>query len=470
MTGAFFPARKALRLRLEFAPRLTTRFDSDMDTPVPKPSAQSAHNANTGPDANQPRPAEKEHHYPVEFRGRGSEYFKIWIVNVLLSIITLYVYSAWAKVRNKRYFYGNTFVDNSSFEYHALGGQIFTGRVVAILILFAVSIAGVFFPLAQIIFYVLLLLLIPWIIWRSIIFNARMTSYRNVRYGFTKRVGGLYWAMFKCLLIPLLILLALEFVILLVVVLKNGGFDGLFDGVTRESMITGMAGSILGSLFLVFILVIPWLHRNLSHFALNGYRFGTAKFSSTLSTAKYYLIYIGSILVALGLYILFALPFIIAALVFKDGVPGLGTLDQIQGNLEDALQPDSPYFLLVVALAVLFYLLILFISLVSAAYLRGKLRNYRYQQTVAGNRVSVKSTVRTWPFAWLLFTNLLLLAMTLGLAFAWTRVRLAKYLAANTVVTCKGTLDGFISAEEERISSLGDELGEAFDFDFELGL
>ena len=42
--------------------------------------------------------------YQVEFHGSGSEYFKIWIVNVFLTIITVYVFSAWAKVRTKRYF------------------------------------------------------------------------------------------------------------------------------------------------------------------------------------------------------------------------------------------------------------------------------------------------------------------------------------------------------------------------------
>ena len=41
---------------------------------------------------------------PVQFNGRGGEFFGIWIVNILLSIITLGIYSAWAKVRTKRYF------------------------------------------------------------------------------------------------------------------------------------------------------------------------------------------------------------------------------------------------------------------------------------------------------------------------------------------------------------------------------
>ena len=56
---------------------------------------------------------------PFSFTGKASEYFGIWIVNIILSVITLGIYSAWAKVRNKRYFYGNTKLNGSSFSYLA---------------------------------------------------------------------------------------------------------------------------------------------------------------------------------------------------------------------------------------------------------------------------------------------------------------------------------------------------------------
>ena len=62
-----------------------------------------------------PHPKEQ----PFEFTGRPFEYFKIWIVNVLLSIATLGIYSAWAKVRTNRYFYGNTRVADATLEYLA---------------------------------------------------------------------------------------------------------------------------------------------------------------------------------------------------------------------------------------------------------------------------------------------------------------------------------------------------------------
>jgi len=40
----------------------------------------------------------------LRFTGRGTEYFGIWIVNLLLTIITLGIYSAGAKVRRLQYF------------------------------------------------------------------------------------------------------------------------------------------------------------------------------------------------------------------------------------------------------------------------------------------------------------------------------------------------------------------------------
>jgi len=72
---------------------------------------------------------------PVVFTGRAGEYFGIWIVNLLLSIVTLGIYSAWAKVRRKKYFYNNTLIDNVGFDYHASPIAILKGRIIAVVLL-----------------------------------------------------------------------------------------------------------------------------------------------------------------------------------------------------------------------------------------------------------------------------------------------------------------------------------------------
>src|SRR5690349_15587002 len=79
---------------------------------------------------------------PFEFRGRAGEYFGIWIVNLFLTIVTLGIYSAWAKVRKKRYFYGNTWLAGSNFEYHGRPLAILKGRLIAFAAFIAYSVGA----------------------------------------------------------------------------------------------------------------------------------------------------------------------------------------------------------------------------------------------------------------------------------------------------------------------------------------
>jgi uncharacterized membrane protein YjgN (DUF898 family) len=80
--------------------------------------------------------------YSFEFTGTGREYFGIWIVNILLTIVTLGIYSAWAKVRSNRYFSGNTRVVGQSFTYLADPVRILKGRLVAVVALVVYFAAG----------------------------------------------------------------------------------------------------------------------------------------------------------------------------------------------------------------------------------------------------------------------------------------------------------------------------------------
>ena len=104
-----------------------------------------------------------------KFTGNGGEYFKIWIVNILLSVITLGIYSAWAKVRTERYFYGNTQLSGHNFEYHAKPLTILRGRIIAVALFITYIVGGHFFPIISIILALALFILSPWIIMLSLI-------------------------------------------------------------------------------------------------------------------------------------------------------------------------------------------------------------------------------------------------------------------------------------------------------------
>ena len=153
-------------------------------TPAPAPAAPL--------DA--PSRPESAHIEALRFSGTGSEYFRIWIVNLLLTIVTLGIYSPWAKVRRLRYFYGSTTLAGSSFEYHARPIQILKGRLIAVAALVAYSAGTRLWPLSVLILFPLLMLAIPWVIVRSRRFQTRMSSWRNIRFGFHGTYGGAFAA------------------------------------------------------------------------------------------------------------------------------------------------------------------------------------------------------------------------------------------------------------------------------------
>jgi uncharacterized membrane protein YjgN (DUF898 family) len=132
----------------------------------------------------------KKQRYQFLFTGSGGEYFKIWIVNLLLTIVTLGIYSAWAKVRNKQYFYGNTHIADATFEYTADPVKILIGRIIAFVIYLGAVFSGHLSPILSIVLSILLLVFLPWIIVSSLRFNARHTSYRNIPFRFSGTVVG----------------------------------------------------------------------------------------------------------------------------------------------------------------------------------------------------------------------------------------------------------------------------------------
>ena len=126
---------------------------------------------------------------PFEFYGTGSEYFKIWLVNIILSIVTLGIYSPWAKVRRKQYFYGNTHVQGASFEYLADPVKILKGRAIVVGLFIVHSIVSNLVPIVGVILGLAIIVILPWLVIRSLAFNASNSAIRNIRFGFDGNVG-----------------------------------------------------------------------------------------------------------------------------------------------------------------------------------------------------------------------------------------------------------------------------------------
>ena len=79
---------------------------------------------------------------PVVFSGEGRDYFGIWVVNLLLTVLTLGIYSAWAKVRRMHFFYRHTSLAGAAFDYHGEPLSILKGRTLAFLMFMAYQISA----------------------------------------------------------------------------------------------------------------------------------------------------------------------------------------------------------------------------------------------------------------------------------------------------------------------------------------
>ncbi len=118
----------------------------------------------------------------LQFTGSAGEYFRIWIVNLCLTVITLGLYSPWAKVRRKRYFYGSTLLEGAAFEYTGNPVAILKGRLLVVGLFAIYSLAQGTLPLLSVALTAGALVLLPWIVQRALQFNARNSMHRNIRF------------------------------------------------------------------------------------------------------------------------------------------------------------------------------------------------------------------------------------------------------------------------------------------------
>ncbi|MFN3304823.1 MAG: DUF898 family protein, partial [Roseateles sp.] len=133
------------------------------------------------PAAASPLPAHAPRVLEIRFTGSGSEYFRIWSVNLLLILATLGLYLPFAKARRIRYFYANTLVDGQALSFHGDPWKMFRGFVLLILLMGAYSLAGRLSAVAALVAFLILCAVWP-ALWRaSLQFRLGNTSWRGLR-------------------------------------------------------------------------------------------------------------------------------------------------------------------------------------------------------------------------------------------------------------------------------------------------
>ncbi|MDF3036224.1 MAG: hypothetical protein K0S28_1498 [Paucimonas sp.] len=338
------------------------------------------------------------------FTGTGSEYFRIWIVNLLLTIVTLGIYSAWAKVRNMRYFYDNTHLAGSSFEYHGNPIAILKGRIVAVALFAGYNLAFKVSVTAGFVMLGLLFVSFPWLIWKSLQFKLHNSSYRGIRFGFRGSLGQVYKT---------------------------------YLGMPLLSLIT-------------LYLALPFAHQRMKKFQHEESRFGTTHFSFDASVGSFYLIYL------IGFAVMMA-GFMVIGLGFA------GTLGVLiaAGGFKAAAGAGMAASLLMFFFAIyawLFLMMPLFLTLT---------QNLVWSSTaIDGHRF--KCDMKWARVMFIAFTNVLGIVCTLGLYMPFAKIRFMKYRMESMSLEPSGSLDNFIAGEMEHTSATGEGMADIFDFDLSL--
>lgn len=345
----------------------------------------------------------------IVFTGKASEYFGIWIVNVLLTILTVGIYSAWAKVRRNRYFYGNTVLLGRSFEYHARGLQILIGRLIVLGAFVALNVVATLVPILVLLPTIVVLIALPWLVAKGLRFSARVTSYRNVRFDFVGGAGGAFKAF------------------------------------------------ILGSLLAVITIGIltPLASRWVARYVGTNLRYGGKAFDTDPKLGPLYKSWLLSFLITIlglgiiGLLVLMNLPLIVTMIE----TPGLMT-------------PDEQIPLVVSA--VIGYIVLFATFGIAGLFYRAGVRNVAWSATTFDGQHRLLSDVSRTRYTWIAVSNVLVTILTLGLMRPWAAVRMARYTWEHTGITFTGDVGELFSRIEEQGSAVGSEFMdfEGFDFGF----
>jgi uncharacterized membrane protein YjgN (DUF898 family) len=128
--------------------------------------------------------------YSMAFYGSGSEYFKILIVNTILSILTLGLYYPWAKEKKLKYLYSKNTFDETPFVFSGTGKEMFKGFIKAVGIF--ILIYGIVLYLALnghvaaglIFFYAAFIAIIPIALHGAYKYRMAKTSWKGIRFGY----------------------------------------------------------------------------------------------------------------------------------------------------------------------------------------------------------------------------------------------------------------------------------------------
>jgi uncharacterized membrane protein YjgN (DUF898 family) len=338
-----------------------------------------------------PLPAAATRTLAFGFTGSGREYFRIWVINLLLSLATLGIYSAWAKVRRLQYFDRSTTLGGAVFDFHGDAKAILRGRVLAVVLLAAYQYAFGFSRSFGLAVVGMLLLSLPYMMRGALRFRLGNTSYRGLRFHFDGSVPHAY----RSYLAPIAVFL----------------LPGVMAAVTGDS-----PWSVLP-----FVLYLGWpaMYGWMKRYQYGHVAYGDRHSSTALPIYEFFRIYGEGLMIAAA---------------FAVGILVLGLLTVPLG----AVLPEAPLSFGVGLLASAASALMAYVLL--GPYQQVRVLNLCLPETRFPG-VRFVSTLSAGGFARLQVRNLLLTLLTFGLYRPFAVVSAYRYRLAHLMIEVEAALD-----------------------------
>jgi len=138
----------------------------------------------------------------LRYHGTGGALFGLMFVNYLLTLITLGIYSSWARNKVRVFHWSHTEMDGDRFAYHGTGGELFVGLLKAIGVMMVLglafamiapavqeettTVAGVVSVLG---FYAVVSVLVVYAVNSARRYRLSRTSWRGIRFSFHGQGG-----------------------------------------------------------------------------------------------------------------------------------------------------------------------------------------------------------------------------------------------------------------------------------------
>ncbi len=358
----------------------------------------------------------------IEFTGNTAVYFRIWVVNLCLTLLTLGVFSAWAKVRKKRYFYASTRIDDTPMQYLAQPLPILKGRMVATLIFGIWWFSSSFYLPALPWVLGAGLIVAPWIITSSASFNSRYSAWRNLTLKFHGNYLGAALTIYWLGLIPLLI------------------YSLMADPPDLSSAETSIFSPWILQLIatLAFGILFPfWLNR-LKRYIATHTSYGGWRVRYGARGGQFFWVYfVAALIVSLGAFLTTPLFTMMPSLT--------------QSSIG------------LVVLSMPFYFSYVF----AFAYVRANTTNVVWNNARLGPVTFRSSLVSTELFA-LYVTNALGIIASAGLAIPWAVMRTMRYRIEHLQARTESPFAQFVGDDRSSVHAAAAETGDFFDLDLSL--